>query len=211
MSIRAFGLIALCLAVVTIACSGNVPTAPDRTRISGVGTAQNAGNAAAALAALPLSDSVLASTANNESGTYEFELEVPNVAEAPNGDQISVLGDGTFSVHPKSASGGGTFTHTFASGGSASGTWTVNGLVAFQPYGCGVIFGTPIPPNLCGGRVVLDITLVGPLGPLPGQLTIVCLIGQPPASAGEGIRLVVPGIVNFNKMVSGMNVYIKMS
>ena len=24
-----------------------------------------------------------------------------------------------------------------------SGTWTVNGLVDFQPYGCGVLFGTP--------------------------------------------------------------------
>jgi hypothetical protein len=150
-----------------------------------------------------------ATAPNNEAGSYEFHLEVPNVAMAPNGDTIAVTGMGTFSVHPKSASGSGSWTHTFAGGGSASGTWTANGLVAFQPYGCGVIFGTPLPPDFCGGRVVLDVTLSTPLGSLPGQLTIYCLIGAPPPSASEGIRLVVPGVINFNKVVGGENIYIK--
>jgi len=44
---------------------------------------------------------------------------------------------------------------------------------------------------------------------LPGRVTVYCLIGYPPASAEEGVRVVVPGIANFNKQVSGMNVYIK--
>ena len=150
-----------------------------------------------------------ATAPNNEAGSYEFHFEAPNVAMAPNSDTFAATGTGTFSVHPKSASGGGNWTHTFAGGGSASGTWTANGLVAFQPYGCGVVFGTPLPPDFCGGRVVLDVTLSTPLGSLPGQLTIYCLIGAPPASASEGIRLVVPGVINFNKVVGGENVYIK--
>lgn len=57
--------------------------------------------------------------------------------------------------------------------------------------------------------MVLDVTLSTPLGSLPGQLTIDCLIGVPPARASEGIRLVVPGGINFNKVVGGENVYIK--
>jgi len=150
-----------------------------------------------------------ATAPNNGAGSYEFHLEAPNVAMAPNGDTFAATGIGAFSVHPKSAGGGGSWTHTFAGGGSASGTWAANALVAFQPYGCGVVFGDPLPPNFCGGRVVLDVTLSTPLGSLPGQLTIYCLIGAPPPSAAEGIRLVVPGVINFNKVVGGENVYIK--
>jgi hypothetical protein len=48
-----------------------------------------------------------------------------------------------------------------------------------------------------------------PSSSFDGQLTIYCLIGAPPASAEEGIRLVVPGIINFNDVVTGENVYIK--
>jgi hypothetical protein len=167
--------------------------------------------ASALLALAP--GSALATAPNNESATYEWHLEVPNVAMAANGDTVAVTGTGTFAVHPKSASGGGSFTHTRAGGGSLSGTYTVNGLVDFQPYGCGVVFGTPLPPDLCGGRLVFDVTLVpnGTSVTLDGQLTIYCLIGAPPASAEEGIRLVVPGVLNFNDVVSGENVYIKQS
>jgi hypothetical protein len=48
---------------------------------------------------------------------------------------------------------------------------------------------------------------------LPGTLTIFCIIGpNPPNShddpSGEGISLVVPGVANFNSIVSGMNVYV---
>jgi len=119
---------------------------------------------------------------------------------------------GTFGVHAKSASGAGRFTHTFAAGGSVTGAYTVTGLVAFQPYGCGVVFGTPLPPELCGGRLVLRVVLVPDASPslaLDGLLTIYCLIGAPPPSAEEGIRLVVPGVLNFNDVVAGENVYIK--
>jgi hypothetical protein len=150
-----------------------------------------------------------ATAPNNQAASYQFFLEEPNVAMASNGDTISITGEGEFAVHSKSASGSGEFTHTFAAGGSATGTWTVDGLVDFQPYGCGVIFGDPIEDFLCGGRLSLDVTFTGPAGSRPGRITIDCLIGSPPASAEEGVVVNVPGIANFNKQVSGMNVYVK--
>lgn len=58
--------------------------------------------------------SAIATAPNNESASYELDLEVPNVGMAPNGDTIAVTGSGFFSVHPNSASGSGSFTQTFA-------------------------------------------------------------------------------------------------
>jgi hypothetical protein len=150
-----------------------------------------------------------ASAPNNQAASYQFLMEAPNVATASNGDTIAITGEGAFAVHPKSASGGGEFTHSFAGGGSVSGTWRVNRLVDFQPWGCGVVFGMPLPPNLCGGRVSLDVTFTGPAGSFPGRITIFCVIGSPPPSVEEGVHVVVPGVDNFNKQVSGMNVYVK--
>jgi hypothetical protein len=139
-----------------------------------------------------------------------FFMEVPNSAQNSAGDTLSVTGEGMFSVHPKSASGGGQYTFT-GPDGKFSGTWTVNGLIAFQPYGCGVVFGTPLPPNLCGGRVVLDITATTPFGPRSAQLTIYCEIGSPPPSSEEGITAVIPSVGSFNRQTGGMNVYVKSS
>ena len=152
-----------------------------------------------------------ATAPNNESNSYMFFMEVPNSAQNSAGDTLSVTGEGMFSVHPKSASGGGEYTFTGADGTTFSGTWTVNGLVDFQPYGCGVIFGTPIPPDLCGGRLVLDITATTPFGPRSAQLTIYCEIGSPPPSTEEGITAVIPSVGSFNRQTGGMNVYVKTS
>jgi hypothetical protein len=150
-----------------------------------------------------------ATAPNNESNSYGFFLDVPNVAQDAAGHTLAVTGDGTFSVHAKSASGGGDFTFTGADGTTFTGPWTVNGLVDFQPYGCGVIFGTPIPPDLCGGRLVLDVTATTPFGPRPAQLTVYCEIGNPPPSTEEGITAVVPSVGAFTRQTGGMNVYIK--
>jgi hypothetical protein len=143
-----------------------------------------------------------------------LELQHPNVAEAPNGDRVAVTGEGTFGVNPKSVDAEGSFTHSFAGGGSLTGTWTATELLAYQSYGCGVIFGDPIGSNLCGGalkmRVALTATTPSGVVTIDGILTVFCLIGDHvPASADEGIRLVVPGMINFNKVVSGENVYIR--
>jgi hypothetical protein len=150
-----------------------------------------------------------ATAPNNESNSYGFFLEVPNVAQDAAGDTLALTGDGTFSVHAKSASGAGSFTFTGADGTTFTGTWTVNGLVDFQPYGCGVIFGTPIPPDLCGGRLVLDLTATTPFGPRAAQLTVYCEIGNPPPSTEEGITAVIPSVGAFTRQTGGMNVYIK--
>jgi hypothetical protein len=149
--------------------------------------------------------------ADSESQSFMLVLEHPNVAMAPNGDTVAVTGEGEFTVNPKSAEGGGDFTHAFAGGGSISGTWTATELLDYQSYGCGVVFGDPIPANLCGGAVKLRVTLTVGATSLPGILTVFCLIGpNPPNSAAEGITLVVPGIINFNKVVTGENVYVRL-
>jgi len=44
-----------------------------------------------------------------------------------------------------------------------------------------------------------------------GVLWVFCLIGNPPASAEEGARLDIIGVNNFNRTISGMNVYVKTS
>lgn len=163
--------------------------------------------AAALTTAWPAASS--ATAPNNESNSYMFFMEVPNSAQDSAGDTLSVTGEGTFGVHVKSAAGGGQFTFTGADGTTFSGTWTVNGLVDFQPYGCGVISGMPLPPDLCGGRVVLNVTATTPFGPQTGQLTIYCQIGSPPPSSEEGITAVIPSVGSFSRQTGGMNVYVK--
>jgi hypothetical protein len=150
-----------------------------------------------------------ATARNNESNSHMFFMEVPNSAQDAHGDSLALTGDGSFGVHPKSASGGGAYTFKGADGTTFSGTWSVTGLVTFQPYGCGVIFGNPIPPNLCGGRVVLNVTATTPFGPQSGHLTIYCEIGNPPPSTEEGITAVIPSVGSFSRQTGGMNVYIK--
>ena len=165
--------------------------------------------------------------ADSESHSYQLHMEHPNVSEASNGDRVAVTGGGTFSTHPDSVTASGTFTHTNASGVLvASGTWTATDLIEFQSYGCGVLVytdpDTTLPPNFCGGalklRVHLTATAPASIAGLQadGILTIFCIIGPNPPNnhddpTGEGITLVVQGFINFNKIVSGMNVYIKTS
>jgi hypothetical protein len=168
----------------------------------------------ATVAGLPAT--ALATESNNESATYEYLMEVPNVAMSADGDTVTVTGEGTFSVHPYTASGGGSFT-LGDDGTTVSGTWTALDTIAFQPYGCGVVLGDPIRPDFCGGLLGLDVVLTPSSGPqMSGTLWVICIIGDIPGqaftsrNATEGIVLNVPGVDNYNKQVSGMNVYILM-
>jgi hypothetical protein len=147
--------------------------------------------------------------ASSQTQTYELHLEVPQVSQAANGEMVSITGSGVYSVHPKTVSATGTFT----SQSSGSGTWVATQLLDFQPYGCGIIFGTPIPPNLCGGKLMLRVVLTDSTSgqQFDGVLWVFCLIGSPPSSAEEGARLDIIGVNNFNKIVSGGNVFIKTS
>ena len=158
-----------------------------------------------------------ATTNNNESATYQLHIEVPNVARSADGDTVTITGEGVLSVHPKSFSGDGTFNLT-NDGRTVSGTWAAEELLAFQPYGCGVVRGNPIPPNFCGGMMLGRITLTPSSGPtMEGILRVVCIIGDVPGqyfvskNATEGINLNVVGVDNYNKQAGGMNVFIKTS
>jgi hypothetical protein len=170
--------------------------------------------AAAAVALVPTG-----ALADSATHSFVLEIEIPNVSQASNGDQVAITGEGDFQVHPKAVEAAGTFTHTDSEGNVlATGTWTATQLLAYQSYGCGFVLGNEIPADLCGGKLKMRVTLTpeGTELAIPAVLTIFCIIGpNPPAShddpSGEGITLVVPGHANFNKIVSGMNVYIQTS
>ena len=112
--------------------------------------------------------------------------------------------------------GEATFVHHTSTGALVgSGTIDVEGLVSFQFYGCGVVFGTPLPPDFCGGRAVLAAHLVGHPASDPSAtieadalVTIQCEIGEPPPGSSEGITLNVKDLINFNKHVVGDNLFI---
>ncbi|TMG32215.1 MAG: hypothetical protein E6H94_12160 [Chloroflexi bacterium] len=130
--------------------------------------------------------------ADSESHTYQLHMEHPNVSEASNGDRVAVTGSGTFSTHPDSVTASGTFTHTNALG-----------VLVASALKLRVHLTATAPASIAGLQA-------------DGILTIFCIIGPNPPNnhddpTGEGISLVVQGIINFNKIVSGMNVYIKTS
>ena len=157
--------------------------------------------------------------ADSATHTYVLVMEEPNFGVAANGDQIAVTGEGEFSVNPNAVDAAGEFTHTNSSGNVlATGTWTATGLINYQSYGCGEVFGTPLPPDLCGGAVKMSVTLTpnGTSLQLPGILTVFCVIGPhaPQSVLGpltEGVTLDVPGVINFNHSAGGDNRYVQLS
>jgi hypothetical protein len=157
--------------------------------------------------------------ADSATHTYLLVMEEPNFGVAANGDQIAVTGEGEFSVNPNSVTAEGEFTHTDSGGNVlATGTWTATGLLDYQSYGCGEVFGDPIPPDLCGGAVKMRVTLTpnGTSLQLPGTMTVFCVIGPhaPQSILGpltEGVTLNIPGIINFNHSAGGDNVYVQIS
>ncbi|TMG45322.1 MAG: hypothetical protein E6H91_13670 [Chloroflexi bacterium] len=175
--------------------------------------------AALAIAVSTLSGSAQAAT---EKASFAYHIgdgfggvlnNTGNTAVAENGDTVTIKGSGTFDVVAKSATGGGTFVHKRPDGSVfATGTWSATGLLAFQSYGDATPQG--LPASFFGGRVALTITgtPAGTTLALPGILEIECLLGNPPGGAEEGVRLLVKGVIHFNKSVheSGENVYVKL-
>ena len=167
---------------------------------------------AAALVLVPAT-----AVADSATHSYVLVMEEANFGVAPNGDQIAIEGEADFSVKPNAVEGSGSFIHTNAAGTVlTSGTWEATGLIDYQSYGCGVVFGTPIPPNFCGGRVEMRVMLTTPLDEFPGILTVICVIGPNPPNSiissgdrSEGATLNVPGVINFNHTAGGDNVIIQ--
>jgi len=161
--------------------------------------------------------SATTATADSATHTYILVMEEPNFGVAANGERISITGEGEFSTHPKSVAAEGAFTHSTASGTVvATGTWEATELTEYQSYGCGEVFGDPLPDNFCGGVVKMRVMLM-PTGTtlhLPGILTVICVIGPNPPNSingprGEGVTLNVPGVNNFNHSAGGENIYIQ--
>jgi hypothetical protein len=137
------------------------------------------------------------------------------IARAGNGDTISVEGNGALDVAAKTASGGGTVVHKDAAGNVlATGTYEATGLVSFQSFGCG---GAGLPDFLCGGIAKLNVTITPDFDTslhFPAVLWIDCVLGNPPPSAVEGVRLNIKDVINFNKSLSeeegsGFTVFVK--
>ncbi|MEV7028471.1 hypothetical protein [Kitasatospora sp. NPDC093558] len=133
-------------------------------------------------------------------------------AMASNGDVVTVEGTGAFSLHPRAASGGGTFKHKMAATGEvATGTFQVREVKSFESFGNGTPQGTP--PNFFGGRLKLLVDLTPDKEPwkhFKGLLTVNCALGNPPPGVEEGIMLKVFDLIDFDKTVheSGQNVFV---
>ena len=128
--------------------------------------------------------------------SYAFgeEAGAPS-AIAKNGDQIDISLDvdlAPFTFHPKTISGGGDFTITYATGGMTTGTWTATKLISFQSYGA-----TEVAPGdfLFGGTLHLHIALS------TGEkaiLRLTCIdFGNPPPGTVQGMALQVVGGKHF--------------
>lgn len=135
----------------------------------------------------------------------------PDIAEAANGDRVELTGTGTLGLHPKFGTGGGTFTHTAADGTVlATGTFSVTELVSFEAYGPSPL----LPPTLSSGQALLKVQLVPDGGPtsIEAILRVECALpgSTVPGGKREGINLLVPGVANFNRQVSGATVFVRL-
>jgi len=117
-------------------------------------------------------------------------------------------------VQPDTVDAEGEFVHTDRDGNViGQGTWTATGLLTYQGYGCGILAftdpPTPLRPDWCGGRVFMRVLY-------PGTIEVFCIIGPNPPNnhddpSGEGVVENVPGIIHFNRIVFGDNLYIQTS
>jgi hypothetical protein len=146
-----------------------------------------------------------------ESASYTWHV-FDDVTEASNGDRVELRGSGPLTIHPKSASGGGTFVHTNSAGTVlATGTYTVTELLSFQSYGPSPF----LPPTFSAGKAQFRVELMpeGTTVVVEGLLDVECRLPgiDVPGGTVEGIRLVVPGVANFNKPVAGGTLFIRTS
>jgi len=153
--------------------------------------------------------------ASSQTQTYALHMEVPQVSQAANGDVVSITGEGLFSIHPKTVSANGNFTHSDSQGNVlGSGTWVATQLLSFQPYGCGVCARFPNSSQPLWRQADAARPAHFRIRSVRGHsFGVLHHWPQSPNShddeSGEGARLDIIGVNNFNKIVSGGNVYIK--
>lgn len=164
----------------------------------------------------------LGAAATHRTVTYDYLIGVaplcdlapgacPVLSVSRDGDTIELTGAGTFSIHPKSVTGGGTFVHKNAEGEViGTGTWTATDLLFFRSYGSGAVQG--LPEEFEGGTARIRVRLIPDGGGegFNGVLKVVCTLGDDiPSSAVEGIRLRVIGGENFSDEVSGFTLFVR--
>lgn len=124
----------------------------------------------------------------------------PDVATAPNGDTIEIRGEGMLSVHPKSATGEGTFVHKDPQGNVfGTGAWEATELLSFKTYGPG---DDTVPEDWRTGKALIRVHLTAASGfEADGILTVGCVLpgARVPGGLFEGATLQIQGGQNFNK------------
>jgi hypothetical protein len=160
---------------------------------------------------------IAAGSAGSATSKSTFEVFVePTTTAASNGLTLETELEGSFNVANKTASGSGTYSVMAGTTVVDSGTFTLTRLVAFQFYGCGEVT-TPdgpisLPPDFCGGRVILAFHATSSTGQeIDGLYEVNCQIhdpgGQAPPGTSEGVKANARG-TNFNKHVTGDNLFV---
>ncbi len=88
------------------------------------------------------------------------------------------------------------------------GTWMGTGLISFVSYGPA---GSPFPSTFFGGEAAIRVTITPTGGggvTFQATLTLFCVLGSPPPSSMEGVRLNVYDLVNFNAQSGGGTVFV---
>ena len=139
-------------------------------------------------------------------------IEGPDKTVASNGDIISIEGEGTLSINPKSVTGSGSFEHTNAAGTLlASGTWEALELLSFKSFGNST--DPTLPANFEAGLALIRIHLSPDAGGagFDAILQISCVLpgAKYPPGFEEGVRVVVQDVINFNKQVHGQTLFIR--
>ncbi len=134
---------------------------------------------------------------------------LPEHGDRSQWDSILIVGEGTLSVHSKSVTGGGTFTHNSAGGGSVSGTWTAEQLLSFKSYGSSPL----LPPNFEAGKalILVHFEADGGAGEGYGILTIGCQLPEVrlPRGMFEGVKFNVLGGINFYQVSPSATLFIR--
>jgi hypothetical protein len=131
---------------------------------------------------------------------------------ASNGLTLETELEGTFNVADKTASGEGDFVLMAGATEIDHGTFELTRLVAFQFYGCGEVEGVELPPDLRGGRVILEVHATSASGEeTAGLYEANCQIHDPgghtPPGTSEGVKINARGI-NFNRHITGDNLFV---
>jgi hypothetical protein len=172
----------------------------------------------AVLASVFVAAAVLAGSAGSATSKSTFQVFVDStLSGASNGLVLETEMEGQVNVAAKTASGDGTFSLLAGGNEIDHGTFSVTGLVAFQFYGCGEVT-TPdgpitLPPNFCGGRMILRVHATSANGAQhTGLYEVNCQIhnpgGQAPPGTSEGVKVNTRG-VNFNRHITGDNLFVK--